>query len=109
MITNRVTCFWRLRYRKAFFVQYADGSFSTRVPQPEHMGFLGPTMVLEPGDTLVVVLQNHLPFPVNFDPEGGLMVVGEDRSAGISVQPGESFTYRWVVPTEVSGLSSKLQ
>ena len=88
-------------YRKAFFVQYTDDSFSTRSPQPTHMGFLGPTMVLEPGDSLVVTLQNHLPFAVNFDPEGGLMAVGE-VSAGRAVQPGESFTYQWIVPTEVS-------
>lgn len=97
--THSLVCF---RYRKAFFVQYTDDTFSTRSPQPAHMGFLGPTMVLEPGDTLIVMLQNHLPFAVNFDPEGGLVAIGEVPAGGSSVQPGESFTYQWVVPTEVS-------
>ena len=89
------------RYRKAVFVQYTDSSFSVRSSQPTHMGLLGPTIVLEPGDTLEVVLQNHLPFDVNFDPEGGLASVS-DSGAGQTVQPGASFSYRWIVPAEVS-------
>ena len=90
------------RYRKALYVQYTDASFSTRSPQPAHMGLLGPMMVLEPGDTLVVVLQNHLPFDINLDPEGGLVALpGGAAGGGQAVGPGESYTYRWVVPTEV--------
>ena len=50
--------------------------------------------------------QNALPFDVNFDPEGGLMVpAGADPEAGQAVAPGQSFTYTWVVPDEVRGQS----
>ena len=45
------------RYVKGVFRQYSDATFSTLVPQPAHMGLVGPLIVAEPGDTLVVVLQ----------------------------------------------------
>ena len=67
-------------------------------------------MVLEPGDELMVVLANALPFDVNFDPEGGLLVIPEGGTAGggavvassVSVAPGQTHTYRWLVPPQVS-------
>lgn len=74
------------------------------------MGMLGPTIVVQPGDELVVVLSNALPFDVNFDPDGGLLVLpssGEEASGGgtggtpPAVGPGETRTFRWLVPPEV--------
>ena len=45
------------RYKKAQYRQYTDQSFSQAVVQPDYLGMLGPLIVLEPGDTLRVVLK----------------------------------------------------
>ncbi|KAI8463551.1 MAG: multicopper ferroxidase [Monoraphidium minutum] len=82
-------------FRKALFRQYTDDTFKTlkkRTDEEEHMGTLGPALRAEVGDTIVVVLRNNAPFPVNAEP-GGL-----DAPNAVSLNTGDTLTYRWRVP-----------
>lgn len=45
------------RYRKAFYREYTDATFTQRVPQPPYQGVMGPLMVMEPGNLLRVILK----------------------------------------------------
>jgi FtsP/CotA-like multicopper oxidase with cupredoxin domain len=45
-------------YRKVMYREFTDASFTTRVAQPPHLGFLGPTLRAEEGDTIRVVFKN---------------------------------------------------
>lgn len=49
-------------------------------------------------------MQNLVNFPANFFVDGGLVSIG-DLSGGNSVEPGQTFTYSWVVPPEVGAVS----
>ena len=43
---------------KTRFVEYTDGSFSRRKPQPEWLGILGPIIRAEVGDSVLVHFRN---------------------------------------------------
>ncbi len=45
-------------------------------------------------------MQNLLDFPANFFMEGGLVEIG-NQTAGLSVAPGQTFIYSYVVPPTV--------
>ncbi len=51
---TRNTCWKKTRY-----VEYTDGTFSVRTPQPEWLGVLGPIIRAEVGDTVVVHFVNR--------------------------------------------------
>src|SRR4029453_12652818 len=60
-------------YKKALFREYTDGSFKTlkpRAPEWEHLGFLGPLLRAEVGDTIHVILKNNTRRPVSLHPHG---------------------------------------
>ena|SRR6266542_306858 len=46
-------------WRKTRYVEYADATFSSKKPQPEWLGILGPIIRAEVGDTVQV----HFPQP----------------------------------------------
>ena len=56
------------------------------------------------GDHLVVVLRNELSMDINISPDGGLLAQ-HDREAGDAVAPGDTFTYDWIIPTQVRGIA----
>jgi len=97
-------------YKKALYREYADGTFARLKPRPkewEHLGFLGPLLRAEVGDTIKVVFKNNLHFPVSLHPHGVFYekdsegAVYHDSSGGESkraVPPGATFTYTWPVP-----------
>jgi len=97
-------------YKKALYREYADGTFARLKPRPkewEHLGFLGPLLRAEVGDTIKVVFKNNLHFPVSLHPHGVFYEKDSegapyhDGSGGESkraVQPGATFTYTWPVP-----------
>ncbi|CAO2636084.1 Ferroxidase HEPHL1, partial [Lemmus lemmus] len=106
-------------YKKAVYRHYTDGSYSTEIPKPPWLGFLGPILRAEVGDVIVIHLKNFASRPYSLHPHGvfynkdseGLMflacqivsfVSSGFLKPGAHVKPGETFTYRWTVPESVS-------
>jgi hypothetical protein len=99
-------------YLKSLYRQYRDATFRHRVPVSprwRHLGFLGPAIQAEVGDTIVVHFKNHTARPASMHPhgvryakdsEGALYddgTAGSDK-ADDAVPPGATHTYVWQVP-----------
>ncbi len=99
-------------YRKALYREYTDATFATLKPRPpewQHLGFLGPVIRGEVGDSIVVVFRNNASFPASVHPHGVLYgkdsegapyadgTSGADK-ADDAVPTGGTHTYRWFVP-----------
>jgi FtsP/CotA-like multicopper oxidase with cupredoxin domain len=96
-------------FKKALYREYTDATFTVLKPRPkewEHLGFLGPLVRAEVGDTIKIVFRNNLKFPASLHPHG---VFYEKDSEGApyndgvdpakkSVAPGATETYTWPVP-----------
>jgi manganese oxidase len=97
-------------YTKALYREYTDGTFTTlkpRAPRWQHLGFLGPVLQAEVGDTIVVHFKNNAGRPYSMHPHGvfylkaseGAPYNDEDgANGGDAVAPGGVWTYNWVVP-----------
>lgn len=98
--------------KKAIYREYTDSSFTTLKPRPaawEHLGFLGPLIRAEVGDTINVVFRNNAKFKASMHPhgvfykkdsEGALYndgTSGADK-ADDGVPTGGTHTYVWEVP-----------
>lgn len=57
-------------YKKAVYKQYSDATYRTEVQKPEWLGYLGPLLMAEEGDTLIVHLKNMASRPYNIHPHG---------------------------------------
>lgn len=97
--------------KKALYREYTDASFTQLKPRPKqwgHLGFLGPLMRAEVGDTIHVVFRNNLNFPVSMHPHGVFYdrdsegavyhTGGDDDERAQAVSPGATHTYVWPVP-----------
>ena len=99
-------------YVKTLYREYTDDTFRTLKPRPaewEHLGFLGPVIRAEVGDTIRVIFRNngHKPYSVhphgvfyNKDSEGALYddgTSGADK-ADDAVPPSGMHQYTWQVP-----------
>ncbi|NNG17137.1 MAG: multicopper oxidase domain-containing protein, partial [Gemmatimonadales bacterium] len=99
-------------YKKALYREYTDSTFTALKPRPaewEHLGFLGPLLRAEVGDTIRVVFRNNVTFPASVHPHG---VFYDKNSEGApsaddapdadkaddAVPPGGMHTYVWPVP-----------
>lgn len=89
------------RWPKTRYVEYSDGTFSQRKPQPEWLGILGPIIRAEVGDTVVVHFRNltsgyhsiHV-HGLRYDkPNEG--AIYSNNLPGIAVPPNGNFTYHW--------------
>ncbi|CAO2636085.1 Ferroxidase HEPHL1, partial [Lemmus lemmus] len=99
-------------YKKAVYRHYTDGSYSTEIPKPPWLGFLGPILRAEVGDVIVIHLKNFASRPYSLHPHGVFynkdsegdfpFSVAGFLKPGAHVKPGETFTYRWTVPESVS-------
>lgn len=91
----------QLAYVKYRYVQYTNGKFNEKVPQPKWMGILGPQLRAEEGDTLRVHFYNRADKPLSIHPHGmryDEQNEGADmKGPGAHVKPGDSFTYTWTV------------
>jgi FtsP/CotA-like multicopper oxidase with cupredoxin domain len=99
-------------YVKSLFRGYTDATFRHRAPVParwRHLGFLGPAIEAEVGDTIRVVFRNNTRFPASMHPHGVLYAKSSEGSRyddGTSpaakrddrVRPGGTYTYVWKVP-----------
>ena len=100
-------------YRKSLYREYTDATFTTpeaaRRPSDAYLGFLGPVIRAQVGDTLKVVFRNNTPFPASMHPHN---VFYDKKSEGApyadgtgpaskgddAVAPGATYTYTWKVP-----------
>jgi FtsP/CotA-like multicopper oxidase with cupredoxin domain len=99
-------------YLKSLYREYTDATFTKLVPRTaanEHLGFLGPTLHAEVGDTIRVVFRNNTRYPASMHPhgvfydkasEGALYADGTSarEHADDVVAPGDTYTYIWQVP-----------
>ncbi|XP_041861138.1 ceruloplasmin [Melanotaenia boesemani] len=103
-------------YKKAVYKQYSDATYRTEVTKPEWLGYLGPLLMAEDGDTVIVHLRNSASRPYSIHPhglnyskgnEGALYPDGTDQALkkDDSVAPGTTFTYEWTLPESHSPAS----
>jgi hypothetical protein len=105
-------------YKKALYREYTDETYTTLKPRPpewEHLGFLGPLVRAEVGDTIRVVYRNNVSFPNSVHPHGvfydkdseGAPYVDETADtdkADDAVPPGGTHVYaRRVIPVRFCG------
>ncbi|XP_010987204.1 ferroxidase HEPHL1 isoform X1 [Camelus dromedarius] len=101
------------KYWKAKYVEYIDETFTRRKRLSEaeaHLGILGPVIKAEVGDTLLVTFANKADKVYSILPHGVVYDKASDAAPnvdgflkpGAHVKPGETFTYRWMVPEGVS-------
>ncbi|KAM4772613.1 ceruloplasmin [Rhinophrynus dorsalis] len=107
-------------YKKAVYVEYTDGTFTTKKERPsdeEHLGILGPLIIAKVGDVIKVTFKNKASRPYSMqahgvsytkDMEGAVYRTSKNSSEdedipspASQVAPGETFTYVWEVPDHV--------
>jgi len=111
-------------YIKALYIEYTDDTFSTRKPRPaseEHLGFMGPVIRAEVGDTVYVTFKNNGSHPYTMHPHGfqydkdseGASYQDGTIGADLAdiVKPGDTHVYKWTAketsgPIPGSGMSS---
>ena len=89
-------------WNKTRYIEYTDGTFSHRKPQPEWLGILGPIIRAEVGDTVIVHFRNlasgyhsiHV-HGLRYDKQNEGAVYSSNLP-GAAVPPGGNFTYRWL-------------
>ncbi|XP_035269974.1 ceruloplasmin isoform X2 [Anguilla anguilla] len=93
-------------YKKAVYQQYADGTYKLPIDKPKWLGFLGPVISAEEGDTVVIHLKNMASRPYtlhahglkyNKSDEGALYPDDTDKEDkhDDQVAPGKSHKYVW--------------
>ncbi|NXN19431.1 HEPH protein, partial [Indicator maculatus] len=98
-------------YKKAVFKQYTDSTYTTEIPKPGWLGFLGPLIRAEVGDTIKVHLKNFASRPYTIHPhgvfyekdsEGSLYpdMSPQEQKKDDAVFPGGNYTYTWTVPED---------
>ncbi|KAJ8367968.1 hypothetical protein SKAU_G00079960 [Synaphobranchus kaupii] len=98
-------------YKKAVYREFADLNYDREIVKPDSLGFLGPVLMGEVDDVIVVHLKNFASRPYSLHPHG---VFYEKDSEGAlypdgttgrfkhddAVPPGENHTYTWIVKPE---------
>jgi hephaestin len=97
------------KMKKALYREYTDASFKTlkpRAPQDAYLGFLGPVIRAEVGDTIKVVFKNNGSHAYSVHPHG-VLYDKDSEGAGYAdgtasrakgddqVAPGKTYTYTW--------------
>ncbi|XP_053523203.1 ceruloplasmin isoform X1 [Artibeus jamaicensis] len=91
-------------YKKAVYLQYTDGTFSKAIEKPAWLGFLGPIIKAETGDTIYVHLKNFASRPYTFHSHGITYLKEHEgaiypdnttdfHKADDKVNPGEQYKY----------------
>ncbi|XP_062988150.1 ceruloplasmin isoform X2 [Elgaria multicarinata webbii] len=95
-------------YKKAVYMQYTDNSYTNTVEKPSWLGFLGPILKVEVGDSITIHLKNFASRPYTLHPHGVKYTKENegafypDKTSGLqkkddAVQPGEQYVYRWTL------------
>uniref|UniRef100_A0A803TGS6 Coagulation factor V n=1 Tax=Anolis carolinensis TaxID=28377 RepID=A0A803TGS6_ANOCA len=98
------------QYKKAVFRQYKDESFSKRIDKvwSKERGILGPVIRAQVRDKIRIVFKNMASRPYSIyvhgvtlskEAEGAIYPSDskENLTQGRAVQPGETYTYKWIV------------
>ncbi|XP_068176427.1 ceruloplasmin isoform X2 [Antennarius striatus] len=96
-------------YKKAMYKQYSDATYGKEIVKPEWLGYLGPLLSAEQGDTVVVHLRNEADrrysihsHGMNYSKssEGALYPdgTGPELKHDDAVAPNSMVTYEWTVP-----------
>ncbi|XP_025095314.1 hephaestin-like protein [Pomacea canaliculata] len=96
------------QYKKIMYREYTNGSFTVQKPREEWMGFLGPILAGEKGDTISVLFKNMGPRNFSMHPhglqykknsEGAFYQDGTSifDKADDTVPPGQQYKYEWLV------------
>jgi FtsP/CotA-like multicopper oxidase with cupredoxin domain len=98
------------KYVKALYRDYTDATFRTLKPRARdqaYLGYLGPVIRAEVGDTIRVVFRNNAHHPFSMHPhgvryakdsEGAPYLDGTSPRPAGAVPPGGTRHYRWDVP-----------
>lgn len=89
-------------FKKSRFIEYTDNTFTTRKPQPEWLGILGPIIRAEVGDEIIVEFLNRSRRSHGIHPHG--LRYGKKDEGGAYVPPGggsmvgprSQYTYHWI-------------
>jgi manganese oxidase len=98
----------KLEWPKTRFIEYTDDTFTTKKPQPDWLGILGPIIRAEVGDEVDVTFLNRTILPRNMHAHGLRYDKNSEGSfyipfgRGDRIPPGRKFTYHWFA-TEASG------
>ncbi|KAJ6663217.1 hypothetical protein lerEdw1_010353 [Lerista edwardsae] len=98
-------------YKKSVYKEYTDATYTSEVPKPAWLGFLGPIIRAEIGDTIIIQLKNFANQPFSIHPhgvfytkdsEGSLYPDGssEDVKKDDAIPPIGNHTYTWTVPQD---------
>nr|XP_020639957.1 hephaestin [Pogona vitticeps] len=98
-------------YKKTVYKQYSDSTYATEVSKPDWLGFLGPVLRAEVGDTILVHLRNFARRPFSVHPHGVFYrkdsegsfypdVSSQDLKKDDAVPPGGNHTYTWTIPED---------
>jgi FtsP/CotA-like multicopper oxidase with cupredoxin domain len=99
-------------YSKILYREYTDASFKTLKPRPPqwaHLGFLGPVIHAEVGDTIKILFRNNSPMPATMHPHGVFYDKSSEGSPYVDgtsgkdktddgVPTGGTHEYVWGVP-----------
>ncbi|XP_022102595.1 hephaestin-like protein [Acanthaster planci] len=94
------------KYKKAVYKQYTDDTYTQEIPKPEWLGFLGPLLYAEVGDTIFVHFKNMASRPYTVHPHGMKYekdsegAVYEDKTSGKdkadeNIKPGGEHRFKW--------------
>jgi len=100
------------KYIKCLYHAYTDGGFGTLIQRPAadaYLGFMGPVIRAQVGDTIRVVFRNRCGFPASIHPHGVFYAKNGEgapyndgtsggNKADDAVPSGSTFTYNWQVP-----------
>ncbi|MGA7593412.1 MAG: multicopper oxidase domain-containing protein [Candidatus Sulfotelmatobacter sp.] len=90
-----------LQWPKTRFIEYTDDTFTTKKPQPDWLGILGPIIRAEVGDEVVVEFLNRGHLAHDMHPHGLRYDKNNEGSfylpfgKGDRIAPGRKFTYHW--------------
>ncbi|XP_022788227.1 hephaestin-like protein [Stylophora pistillata] len=93
-------------YNKVLYREYTDSTFTTKKDHPKYLGFLGPILKGEEGDTLEIHFKNRASRKFSMHPHGVFYrkdsegALYEDKTTGNDknddhVPPGGSHVYSW--------------
>ncbi|XP_041120350.1 ceruloplasmin-like [Polyodon spathula] len=97
-------------YKKATYKQYTNSSYIEEVIKPNWMGYLGPLIAAEEGDTIIIHLKNFASRPYSVHAHGVKYTkehegafypdnTSKDQKNDDHVYPGQNYTYVWEVST----------
>ncbi|MGH0145207.1 UNVERIFIED_CONTAM: hypothetical protein FKN15_071274 [Acipenser sinensis] len=98
-------------YKKAVYKQYTNSSYREEVIKPNWMGYLGPLIAAEEGDTIIIHLKNFASRPYSLHSHGVKYTkehegafypdnTSQDQKNDDHVYPGQNYTYVWEVSTD---------